>query len=111
MISSNVSRKTLNQLDKIVDNYKIRVLDDINSHFEINMDKQEFRDIFLKRKLTKINRKNTPIDYDKCFAVVYSKEFGYNQCKKSKCEENYCNLHAKNRFYGSIDLNNCEPNT
>ena len=84
MISSNVSRKTLNEFDKIVNDYKIKVLDDINNYFAINMDKQEFRDIFLNRNIKKINRKNTPIDYDKCFAIVYSKEHGYNQCKRNK---------------------------
>jgi hypothetical protein len=110
MISSNISKKTLNELDKIINNYKTRVLDDINVHFEINMDKQEFRNIFLKNNNKKINRKKTPIDYNKCFGIVYYKEYGYNQCKKSKCEGNYCNLHSKNRFYGSIDLNTREEN-
>ena len=111
MISSNVSRKTLNEFEKIINEYKTRVLDDINTHFEINMDKQQFRNMFLERNIKRINRKNTPIDYDKCFAIVYNKEFGYNQCKKSKCEGNYCNLHAKNRFYGSININNRQENT
>lgn len=110
MISSHVSKKTLNELDKIVEEYKIRVLDDINKQFNLNIDKKEFRDMFLKRNMNIINRKNTPKDYDKCYAIVYYKKYGYNQCKKSKTEGNYCNLHSKNRYYGSIDSSNIYDN-
>ena len=108
MICSHVSKKTLNELDKILNEYKIRVLDDINKHFDLNIDKQEFRDMFLKINNTIINRKKTHIDYNKCFAVVYYKKYGYNQCKRSKCQGDYCKIHNKNRFYGSIKLNNIQ---
>lgn len=102
MISSNVSKKTLNELEKIVTEYKIRILDDIHQNFEINMYKPDFKNMFLERKEVKINRKDTPINYDKCFAIVYYTKYGYNQCKKNKTCGNFCSLHSENRFYGDI---------
>ena len=111
MISTNVSKKTLNELDKLINDYKIRILDDIHDNFEINIEKQKFRDLFLERKKIIINRKKTPINYDKCFAIVYYKKYGYNQCKRNKNCGNYCNLHSNNRFYGDIIENSLENNT
>ena len=110
MISTNVSRKTLNEFDKIVNEYKIKVLDDINDHFKLNIEKQEFRNMFLKTNNHIINRKKADVDYDKCYAIVYYKKYGYNQCKRSKCKGNFCNLHSQRRFYGDITKNTNSSN-
>ena len=108
MICSHISKKTLNELEKILNEYKINVLDDINNHFKLNIDRQVFRDMFLKRNNIIINIKKSPIDFNKCHAIVYYTKYGYNQCKRSNSQGNYCNIHNKNRFYGSIKLNNTD---
>jgi|TARA_B110000285_G_C15074626_1_gene589985 hypothetical protein len=105
MISSCISKKTLNELDKIINDYKIKVLDDINIHFNLNINKHEFINMFLERNQTVINIKKTTINYDNCNAIVYYKKYGYNQCKRKKNEGDYCSLHSKNRFYGTIKSN------
>ena len=105
MISSYISKKTLNELDKIINNYKIKVLDDINNHFNLNIEKHKFRNMFLERNEIAINIKKTPINYDNCHAIVYYTKYGYNQCKRKKNEDSFCSLHSKNRFYGTIKYN------
>ena len=103
MISSYVSKKTLNELDKIILDYKVQILDDINKNFNLNIDKETFRNMYLKREEFIVNiKKNEDIDFNKCYAIVYYKKYGYNQCKRNKTNVNYCSLHCENQYYGSV---------
>jgi len=103
MLSSYVSKKTLNELDKIILEYKERILDDINKNFNLNIEKETFRNMYLTREEITINiKKNDSIDINKCYAIVYYKKYGYNQCKRNKTNNDYCKIHSVNQYYGSV---------
>lgn len=106
MIKTSVSRKTLNDLDKIIQNYKEDLLKDINKNFNLGLSDEDLIKMFLERKENIINYKQKNyINYENCMARVWIKKYGYFQCnRKKKCSGNdYCELHKNNLNYGRID--------
>jgi len=106
MINSSISKKTLNELDKIIQSYKEDVLKDINKTFKLNLDNQELINMFLERKENIINYKKKPfINYNNCMACVWVKKYGYFQCnrKRKHSESEFCETHYNKLNYGRID--------
>lgn len=104
MIRSSISKKTLNELDKIIQTYKENVLKDINKTFNLNMDNQEIIDMFLERKEHIINyKKKHCIDYSNCMARVWIKKYGYFQCNRKRKHSEFCETHHNKLNYGRID--------
>ena len=105
MIKSSVSKKTLNELDKIIQTYKVNILKDINKTYELKMSDEELISMFLERKENIINyKKKQYINYENCMARVWVKKYGYFQCnrkKKGKCSD-FCELHKDKLNYGRI---------
>ena len=84
MIKSSVSKKTLNELDKIIQTYKVNILKDINKTYELKMS-EELINMFLERKENIINyKKKQYINYENCMARVWVKKYGYFQCNRKK---------------------------
>ena len=85
MIKSSVSKKTLNDLDKIIQTYKENLLKDINKTYDLKLTNEELISMFLERKQNIINyKKKDYINYDNCMARVWIKKYGYFQCNKKK---------------------------
>jgi hypothetical protein len=106
MINASISKKTLNEFDKIIQKYKENVLRDINKTFNLNVTNKELIETFLERKETVINYKKKPdINYDNCMAKIWIKKYGYFQCTRKKKHSDFCETHSKNLNYGRIDIN------
>mgnify|MGYP001258735640 FL=1 len=104
MIRSSISKKTLNDLDKVIQTYKENIIKDVNKTFNLNMDNQELIDLILERKENIINyKKKTCIDHSKCMARVWIKKYGYFQCNRNRKYSEYCETHNNNLNYGRID--------
>ena len=106
MISSTISKKTLNDFDKIIQTYKINILKDINKTYNLKMNNEELIEMFLERKENIINyKKKQFINYDNCMARIWIKKYGYFQCnRKKKCPgSDFCILHKDKLNYGRID--------
>ena len=106
MIKSYISKKSLTEIDKIIQDYKIKVLKDIHSRYEIKEPLEEFLETFLKKKdliFELIKNKKKQLNYDKCFAVIHNSSYGYYQCTRNKKEDcNFCAFHQKQCYYGNI---------
>ena len=106
MINCYVSKKTLNELDTLLQNYKKNIINDIVKRFNVDYKNKialnkliERKKIFLKRK------QKSNIDSECCMAKIWDKrEFYYHQCYNKQKIDNYCNLHKldKNRHYGDV---------
>jgi hypothetical protein len=106
MINSSISKKTLNEVDKIIQSYKEDILRDINKTFTLNLDNKVIIDMFLERKKNIINYKKKPdIIYNNCMARVWVKKYGYFQCnrKRKYSESEFCETHCNHLNYGRID--------
>jgi hypothetical protein len=106
MIKSSVSKKTLNDFDKIIQSYKINILKDINKTYNLGFDEDKFITMFLERKENIINyKKKEFINHENCMARIWIKKYGYFQCnRKKKCPgTDFCELHKHNLNYGRID--------
>tara|TARA_B100000212_G_C27022619_1_gene383821 strand:- start:126 stop:464 length:339 start_codon:yes stop_codon:yes gene_type:complete len=106
MIKVSVSKKTLNELDKIIQNYKENILKDINKQYNLEINNKELIEMFLERKENLINyKKKKHINYENCMARVWIKKYGYFQCnRKKKCSgTDFCDLHKNKLNYGRVD--------
>ena len=104
MVNSYISKKTLNEFDNIIQNYKIRMLKDIFKTYntKIKMEEDEFINMFLERK-EQVIQKSKNIDYDKCMARIWSKKYGFYQCRNNQKDCMFCEVHSKKLNYGRID--------
>ena len=116
-----VSKNTTNQLEKVLYEYKLRILRDLAQNIDVpfkNLKKQ-----FMEREVTYKNRYYGPdrskIEEEKCMARVWHKQLGPVQCSRSafeggtKPDSDYCKLHldSAKRRYGRIDEEVVTPET
>tara|TARA_Y100000022_G_C13075717_1_gene295501 strand:+ start:79 stop:399 length:321 start_codon:yes stop_codon:yes gene_type:complete len=102
-----ISIYTLKKIDNLLNNYKKNILKDFYDNFlddsyKENMNYQEFENKFIERK-KKFIIKNKNINYDKCHAYIWKKEYGKVQCSNNKTVNNFCKFHCKKQNYGTIN--------
>jgi hypothetical protein len=104
MANCYISKKTLTEFDNIIQTYKIRMLKDIFKTYDIKskMNETEFINMFLERK-EQIIKRSENIDYDKCMARIWSKKYGFYQCRNNQKNCTFCEVHSKKLNYGRID--------
>lgn len=118
MSFTNISLKTVNELDKIIYTHKRKILEDIYKKFIESCDlennekitMQEFIDEFLENKTKKriIKRKPKTVNLseeERCNAKIWHiRDMEYMRCKFKKLEDcSYCSRHNESRNYGDWD--------
>lgn len=114
MSLTNVSLKTVNQLDKIMYDHKKVILEDIYKRYIESfgdISKEDFLKQFLERKrvkkIIKKRRRVEKLEEDKCRARVWHcRDMVYMRCKFGRLESgDYCKVHMDHRNYGDWEEN------
>tara|TARA_B110000285_G_C14889669_1_gene497913 strand:- start:424 stop:735 length:312 start_codon:yes stop_codon:yes gene_type:complete len=98
-----ISVYTLKKLDNIINDYKQKILRDFYELNELKCNYQEFENKILERKTTKPFIKNNEIDYNKCHAFIWKKNYGKVQCGNKHYENNLCKKHLEKQNYGIVN--------
>ena len=102
-----LSKNTTTQLEKILYEYKTKILYDLSKNLDIPFKtlKQQFlvRDTEFANRYYGPNR--TGIKEDKCKARIWHKQLGAVQCSRNISDGDFCKTHylPEKRRYGRID--------
>lgn len=97
----------VNNLEKILLEYKQRILKDFQQNFVSDkVSYEELENMFLiKKEIKPIVKRSLDIDEEKCMARVWIEGVGGIQCYNRKKDGDYCLKHNEIQNYGRIDDN------
>ena len=97
-----ISIYTLNKLDRILNDYKKKIIKDFYELNKLTIDYQQFENSILERKIYNIPKKE--LDCNKCHAYIWKKGYGKVQCSINQTNDNFCKKHSLNQNYGIINF-------
>lgn len=104
-INTMISMHNVNKLEKVLLDYKQRLLQDFQQNFVSDkITYEELENKFLKKKEIKpLIKRSLDIDEEKCMARIWIEGHGGIQCRYRKKNGDYCLKHYQKQNYGRID--------